>query len=177
MFKTSLLSIASLISFSVIAMDFQIDKVRAPKHLGNLEVCYKGNEFVVQEEGKEPVAVNKAHLDKNLQLMSAIQVKALSKKGAIMGLEKLPSGQYMLKMSTPVKGGALGGATFGVVLGQVLVHGTAQTIIWGTSLLAGPAAPIVGSTAAVVSLPYVVPIATYVSLCLGPFFGIITGPI
>jgi hypothetical protein len=98
-----------------------------------------------------------------------------------MGVEKLPSGQYMLKMSTPVKGGGFWGAMAGFWGGQVLVHGITQGICFGTAGVVGIFCPLLfyptlATMEKVTSVPSTI-IANKVAIGLGVVGGVITGPL
>jgi len=156
------LCIVTLISFSCLGMMHQVIRDE--------------NGFRVFDGQKEH-AVQPYFIDSLLKRMNPEQVQRFIERGNRIRAIRLSDGEYRLQAMVPVKGGGPCGAAFGVVLGQVIVWGTCHTAAAVAGTFGTPAAGAAVETAIHVGSPWIEGVAIKVSLGLGTFFGVLTGPI
>ena len=156
------LSIATVISFS---------------NFGMMQQVIRDDAGFKIFDGKQVRPVQPCFVDPLLKRMNPEQLTKFVEQGNRIKAIRLSDGEHRLQAMVPGKGGGPGGATFGIVLGQVIVWGTCHAAAATASFFGTPAAGAAVETAISVGSPWIEAVAIKTSLGLGIFFGVLTGPV
>lgn len=143
---------------------------------GAMQVAHYNTDFKVMNEGQWN-QVHNYNVDPTLRKMSPKQLCKFLAAGCKIRVSKCTNGDYVLRAFVPGKGGGVGGATAGVVVGHALVWGTCHGIAAVASIFGTPAAGAAVETAISVGSPAIEAAAMKAGIALGVFFAVITGPV
>ena len=128
-------------------------------------------------DGKQEQTVKPHFVDPLLKRMNPEQLKTFVEQGNRIRAIRLSNDEYRLQAMVPGDGGGAGGVAFGVALGHGLVWGSCHAVAAVAGWLGTPAAGVAVEAGMHAVSPAIEAVAVKVSIGLGIFFGVATGPV
>lgn len=120
--------------------------------------------------------IQRAHIDKELLDVPADKMEQVLQHMALRPV-KMDNGKYVLHAHGRIKGGGVGGATFGFFAAKFAVHFVCHGVIFIVAACTGPAAPATAAAIEACALPFIESASNLAGLAGGIAGGVVTGPV
>lgn len=190
MLKKHILLLASLVC-SANAMDV-VEKIQKPSEQDQTvfipmqriatkdrdvrALFYNKHRGFLVANGSTAVPVKSYDTDKVLRGRTAVEMARFAQAGKFQ-LSKMETGEYAVRATGELVGGGIAGAAIASEVGFVGANLLGHGVLWGVSLLAGPAAGAVYTGLAAAYGPAILVASRAVAVGCGVAGGVATGPV